>query len=197
MQFKIFEPGIEVNGPTVNSLVDGLGYFTNLSKRYLSREGVGKVIDKKLVLDMEGWYSQEAWLKAFEQIAKQIGNRVLFNIGLSVPENAQFPPWVVDVDTAIKAVDVAYHLNHRKNGVPLFDMKAGTMSEGIGHYGYERISGENKIVSLCKNPYPCAFDHGILTAMAHKFAPAAKILHDDSKECRSKGADSCTYVITW
>jgi hypothetical protein len=94
-------------------------------------------------------------------------------------------------------VDVAYHINHRKNGVPLFDMNRGTMSEGIGHYGYERIAGKNKIVSLCKNPYPCAFDHGILTAMARKFAPAAKVTHDDSKECRSKGADSCTYVITW
>lgn len=72
----------------------------------------------------------------------------MYNIGLSIPENAVFPPWVVDIDTAVKAIDIAYHLNHRKDGKPLFDMKTGTMSEGIGHYGYERDrSGKNRVVN--------------------------------------------------
>ena len=197
MQFKAFEPDIEVNGPTVNSIIAGLGYFTNLSRRFFSQVGIGTVINKELHIDMDGWYPQTAWLVAFENIAKTVGDRVLFNIGLSVPANAQFPPWVVDVDSGIKAIDIAYHLNHRKNGQLLFNPDTGTMTEGIGHYGYDRISGENKIISKCQNPYPCAFDHGIITAMAHKFASNAVIRHDDAKECRSKGADSCTYVITW
>ena len=197
MQFKAFEPDVEVNGPTVNSIIAGLGYFTNLSRRFFSQAGLWTVINKKLHIDMNGWYPQAAWLVAFENIAKTIGPRVLFNIGLSVPANAQFPPWVVDVDSGIKAIDIAYHLNHRKNGKPLFNPDTGVMSEGIGHYGYDRISGENKIISICRNTYPCAFDHGIVTAMAYKFAPDAIIRHDDTKECRNKGADSCTYIITW
>ncbi|MCL2065976.1 MAG: hypothetical protein FWG99_00730 [Treponema sp.] len=197
MQFKIFEPEIEVNGPTVYSIIAGLGHFTNLSRRFFSQVGIGTVINKELHVDMNGWYAQSAWLEAFEKIAKTVGDRVLFNIGLSVPANAQFPPWVVDVDSAIKAIDIAYHLNHRKNGRALFNPENGEMNEGIGHYGYERISGENKIISISHNPYPCAFDHGIITAMAHKFAPNAIIRHDDSKECRNKGADSCTYIVMW
>ena len=197
MQFKPFESDIEVNGPTVNSIIAGLGYFTNLSRRFFSQVNIGTVVNKELIIDMNGWYPQKAWLMAFENIAKTVGDRVLFSIGLSVPANAQFPPWVVDVDSGIKAIDIAYHLNHRKNGRLLFNPDSGSMFEGIGHYGYSRIAGENKIISMCKNPYPCAFDHGIITAMAQKFAPNALIRHDDARECRNKGADSCTYIITW
>ena len=197
MQFKAFEPDIEVNAPTVYSIIAGLGYFTNLSRRYFSQVGIGKVVDRELRIDMSEWYPQAAWLAAFENIAKTVGDRVLFSIGLSVPANAQFPPWVVDVDSAIKAIDIAYHMNHRKNGKLLFDPNTGALTEGIGHYGYERFPQGNRIISRCKNPYPCAFDHGIITAMAHKFAPHAVIRHDDREECRNRGADSCTYIIEW
>ena len=197
MQFKIFEPGVEVNAPTISSIIAGLGYFTNLSRRFFSEAGIGTVINKELHIDMDGWYPQTAWLLAFENIAKTVGDRVLFNIGLSIPENAQFPPWVVDVDSGIKAIDIAYHLNHRKNGIPMFNPETGTMTEGIGHYGYDRAAGENRIISISHNPYPCAFDHGIITAMAQKFAPNALVNHDNTKECRKNGAETCTYTITW
>jgi hypothetical protein len=197
MQFKIFEPGIEVNGQTVYSIIDGLGYFTNISRRYLSQVGIGTVADKKLVMDKEGWYSQEAWLKAFENIARQIGDRVLFNIGMSIPRNAEFPSWTTDVKSAIYAIDVAYHINHRKNGKRLFDAQTNTMTEGIGHYGCAPVAGKNEILSVCNNPYPCAFNRGILTAMAWKFEPSAEIIHDDSEECLKDGADSCTFHIFW
>jgi hypothetical protein len=198
MQFKVIEPNIEVNGPTVNSIITGLGYFTNLSRRYFSKVNIGRVVGRNLYIDLDAWYPQAAWLEAFKNIAEQVGDRVLFNIGLSVPENAVFPPWVVDIDTAIQAIDIAYHLNHRKNGQPLFDVNNGKMYDGIGHYGYERDrSGKNLIISKSRNPYPCAFDRGIITAMAQKFQSEAKVVHDDSKECRSHGAETCTYIITW
>jgi hypothetical protein len=197
MQFEVFEPDIEVNGATVYSIVAGLGYFTNLSRRYLSRVHIGKVINKELHIDKAAWYSQAAWLEAFKHISEQVGDRVLFNIGLSIPSHAPFPPWVVDIDSAVRAVDAAYHLNHRKKGVPLLNAKTGAMSEGIGHYGYRRTGGEQRIISVSNNPYPCAFDHGILTAMARAFEPNAVVAHDDAEACRSKGADTCTYIITW
>jgi hypothetical protein len=193
----VFEPDIEVNAPTVAAIIAGLGYFTNISRRYLSQVGIGSVVDKKLVLDMDGWYSQEAWLKAFENIAAQIGDRVLFNIGMSIPENAYFPPWVTDIWSAVRAIDVAYHLNHRKNGQPLFNVESGVMSEGIGHYGFEPVCGKNEILCINNNPYPCAFDRGIITAMAQKFETGVTVLHDDSEECRKHGADSCTYHVYW
>ncbi|HOV14530.1 MAG TPA: hypothetical protein PK771_09625, partial [Spirochaetota bacterium] len=99
--------------------------------------------------------------------------------------------------SAIQSIDIAYHLNHRKNGKVLFDTQNGKMFEGIGHYGYEKVDDKNMIICECKNPYPCAFDKGIITAMAQKFESKAKVIHDDSKPCRKNGTDSCTYIVTW
>ena len=79
----------------------------------------------------------------------------------------------------------------------MFDENTGQLTEGIGHYGYDKIEGQNMIISKCNNPYPCKFDEGILTTMATKFQPNARILHDDSKPCRKNGASHCTYLITW
>jgi hypothetical protein len=197
MQFRSFEPKIEVNGQTVFSIVDGLGSFKTLSKKHLTSVNIGKIENNELVIDTNGWYSQESWLEAFQSIAKEIGDNSLFKIGLSIPKNATFPPWVKDITSAIQSIDVAYHINHRKNGKALFDMQSGQMTEGIGHYGFEKLEGKNMILSECKNPYPCAFDKGIITAMAQEFEVKASVVHDDSKPCRKNGADSCTYIITW
>jgi hypothetical protein len=197
MQFVPFELGIEVNGQTVFSVVDGLGRFKSIAKNILLSVGIGSEESGEYKIDMNGWYSHDRWLKAFETIAREIGDYTLKQIGLKIPENAQFPPWVKDIDSAIQSIDIAYHMNHRKNGIPLFNTNTGTMTEGIGHYGYKRIPDQKMIISECMNPYPCAFDHGIITAMAKKFEITASVVHDDSKSCRKNGAESCTYIITW
>ncbi|MDP3273581.1 MAG: hypothetical protein Q8Q09_00195 [Deltaproteobacteria bacterium] len=198
MQFKPFAPGIEVNGQTAYAILDGFKDFEQLASKFLLLEGIGTRGPAGLaIIEPEGWYKQAAWLRAFENIAKQIGDRVLFQIGVAIPRNAKFPPFVVDVVSAIRSIDIAYHMNHRKDGVTLFDPKTGQMSEGIGHYGCEVIPDKNMIVSVCNNPYPCAFDRGILTAMAQRFDPTSAVAHDDAAPCRKNGGESCTYMVTW
>lgn len=191
MQFKPIEPGIEVIGQAVYAIVDGFGIAKALTGSHLKNAGLPTEIKS------DEWYSQEKWLKAFESIAKLFGDDTLFRIGLKIPENAIYPPFVKDIDTAIQAIDFAYHLNHRKNGRIMADEQTETLLEGIGHYGYQRITGANKIISECNNPYPDSFDMGIITCMARKFMPKATVSHDDSKPCRKKGANSCTYIISW
>jgi hypothetical protein len=197
MQFKALEAGIEINAPTVSAIISGLGPFTNISRRYLRQVGIGKVDDGHLVLDATAWFPQEAWLKAFENIAAQVGEAALYNIGLSIPKTAFFPDWVKDIYTSIRAIDVAFHMNHRKGGKPLYDFATGTMLEGIGHYGCQALPDMNRIVSLCDSPYPCDFDRGILTAMARRFEPLAEVSHESPGPCRKNGEDSCTYYINW
>jgi hypothetical protein len=197
VQFKAFEPGIEVNAPTVAAIVAGMGYFTKFSRRALSEVGIGTVADGKLVLDRDAWYPQDAWLKAFETIARQVGDSALFNIGMSIPSNAPFPSGAVDMRTGVRNIDIAYHLNHRKDGRLLFDKETGVMYEGIGHYGCEPASDKNEILCVCDNPYPCAFDRGIIKAVAQQFAHDARVVHDDAAECREHGANSCTYRVFW
>lgn len=196
MEFVPFEPGIEVNGRTVWSVVDGFRSFKLLASQYLLSEGIGSLgTDGHLTLDPDGWYQQEQWLRAFRKAAT-LGSSLLFDIGLVIPRNAEFPPAVKDIHDAIRSVDVAYHLNHRKQGQVMFDPATGTMLEGIGHYGYE-AQGPRRIVSVCENPYPCAFDRGVLTAMAQRFEPRAVVTHDRAAPCRMREADSCRYEIAW
>jgi hypothetical protein len=198
MQYKAFEPGIEVNGQTVYAIVDGFHVSKKLPSQILLAEGIGTADASGIVqVDPAAWYSQEAWLRAFERIAKEVGAPNLLAIGLKIPENAKFPPTIIDIKSAIASIDVAYHLNHRKQGRVMFDEPSGTMLEGIGHYGYEPVVGKRAIISRCENPYPCDFDRGILTAMARRFEKAAVVQHDDTEPCRQRGAESCTYLVTW
>ncbi|MGH7143810.1 MAG: hypothetical protein ACREJ2_06680 [Planctomycetota bacterium] len=191
MEYKAFEAGIEVNGQTVYAIVDGFGIVKSLAKTHLRLAGLPEDIDRT------AWYSQEQWLAAFKGIAKLYGNDTLFGIGLKIPVNAIFPPWVRDIHTAIQSIDIAYHMNHRKAGQVMFDPDSKQMLEGIGHYGYQPMAGENRILAECRNPYPCSFDRGILACMATKFAPQAKVTHDSIKPCRNKGGEACTYIVTW
>ncbi|XXF79092.1 hypothetical protein P2318_04880 [Myxococcaceae bacterium GXIMD 01537] len=198
MQFVPFEEGIEVNGQTVWSIVDGFRAFSVLASTYLLQEGIGSADRNGIaVVDHSAWYPQKAWLRAFEKISAQLGDSVLLDIGKAIPRNAVFPPSVKDIHTGIQSIDVAYHLNHRKQGKVMFDVASGRMLEGIGHYGYEPVPRQNRIICVCENPYPCAFDRGIITAMAERFVPGAVTVHDDAQPCRKRGASSCTYVVTW
>jgi hypothetical protein len=197
MQFKAFDSGIEVNGQTVYAFVDGMGTFKNLGERYMSEVGIGRMRGDVWTFDRDGWYPQQAWLDGFAAIAREVGDGILYKIGYAIPTNAIFPPWVVDMRSAVRAIDVAYHLNHRKNGVVLFDEATGAVREGIGHYGYEEVDGRNLIVSVSRNPYPCVFDRGIITAMAQRYDIKAMVFHDDSKPCRKNGSETCTYLVSW
>ena len=197
MQYIPFEPNIEVNGQTIYAVVDGFRLFRRIASALLQQEGIGLMrLDGDLEIDREGWYSQAAWLRAFARIAEEAGTGALFAIGRQIPENAQFPPTMVDVHTAIQAIDVAYHLNHRKQGEVMFDHRTHATREGIGTYGC-KLEGPRRITAVCTNPYPCDFDRGILTAMARKFESQAQVDHCGALACRKHGADSCTYTITW
>lgn len=198
MQFVPFEAGVEVNGQTVYAIVDGFRDFQQLASKFLLAEGIGTRGTAGIVkIDPVAWYSQDAWLRAFQHIAKEIGDPLLFRIGLAIPKNAKFPPWVSDIESAIRSIDIAYHMNHRKDGKVLFDPDTGVLTQGIGRYGCERVTGRNMIVSVCNNPYPCHFDRGIITAMAQRFQVSAKVVHDDAAPCRKNGAESCAYIVTW
>jgi len=192
-QSKIIN-NIEVNGETVLSVVDGMGIFKNRALDILSKHGISQPEPGK-------WYPAHVWLDSFKTISEMIGTATLFLIGKKIPENAQFPPDIDDIEKALQAIDVAYHMNHRINGLEMFNPKTGKMTEGIGHYKFEK-AGDKKARMICdKVPYPCDFDKGIIEAMAKRFKPAgspfAKVVHDDSVPCRKKGADSCTYYVEW
>lgn len=176
--FRSFVPTVEVNGETVDSIVDGMG---------AARAKAVEILARHSIKDFKPgtWVKQQAWLDAFKEISESIGQATLFAIGQKIPENAKFPPTIDNIEKALAAIDVAYHMNHRGGE--------------IGHYTFTK-TGERSGTVTCRNPYPCAFDRGIVDAMATRFKPKgsfAKVRHDDAGPCRSKGADTCIYLVSW
>lgn len=178
-QFVAISPNVEVNGETVFAIVDGMSAFKTLANDILALNGI---VDPK----PGTWFLQQKWLNAFKMISESLGSNMLNMIGIKIPENANFPPEINTIEGALQAIDIAYHMNHR-NG-------------DIGEYKYQS-NGPRQAKMICRNPYPCAFDRGIISAMAKRFKPAdsasVSVIHDDSAPCRIKDGDSCTYIVTW
>jgi hypothetical protein len=178
-QFVSFARGVEVNGETIYSVVDGMGAFREKALDILGQNGIK---DPK----PGTWFPQQSWLDAFRTISTTIGKSTLNVIGKKIPENAKFPPDIDTIEKALQAIDVAYHMNHRKGE--------------IGHYEFVS-TGPRSAKMVCRNPYPCAFDRGIIEAMVQRFKPknavVLSVTHDDTCPCREKGGDSCTYLVKW
>ena len=177
-QFQAYSAGVMVNGQTVLSVVKGMGVFAKTASDILARHGIQNP-------EPAGWYSQQAWLDAFREIAGSIGARTLKQIGQSIPATAKFPPAINNVESALASIDQAYHMNHRGGE--------------IGHYAFKK-TGEGSGVIDCRNPYPCEFDAGLIEAMMRRFVRAGsvpKIIHDSAKPCRSRQGESCTYLVSW
>ncbi len=140
----------------------------------------------------------QAWLDSFTAIAERLGGGALVKIGRAIPEHARWPPGIRTVHEGLASIDVAYHLNHRIEGRVLYDPLSGRLEEGIGHYRYER-HGPRSALLLCHNPYPCAFDLGIIQAVVerlHEAGQAPSVQHS-SGPCRQAGGETCTYLATW
>lgn len=177
-EYRAISPLVEVSGAAVLAVVKGMGAFEATARRLLAEQGI---VDPR----ENSWHPQQAWLNAFRAIADNIGPATLTQIGRKIPETAHWPPVIRTVEAALASIDTAYHLNHRGGE--------------IGHYRFEQ-TGTGAGCVVCDNPYPCAFDIGIIDATARHFSPQGvflQVTHDDSKPCRQKGGDSCTYQVVW
>ncbi len=198
MQYEQCDPDIEVNGESLGATVDAFKQYPSIVSKYLVKYGLVKTVNgKPEQIDRSAWYPLDKWLACYLAIAKDVGLNSLYTIGKKIPENAAFPPHLSDIRSALGSMDVAYHLNHRKGGLPMFDPATGTMLEGIGHIRVDFAENERRAAVVCEHPYPCEFDRGLVTALATRFEPMAKTVHDNGAPCRKKGASSCTYIVTW
>jgi hypothetical protein len=179
-EFRVLDAGVEVNGETVYSVVDGMGAFEQTALKILARQGIANP-------EPGEWYSQQALLNALGVIEDKLGTDAVYNIGFKIPDNALFPPGIESLDKALNSLNDVFHSNHR-NGE-------------IGDYTLSFV-GESSFEIVCRNSYPCEFDRGLLAALCSRYKPKgsdanATVMHDDSKPCRKKGGSSCTYQIAW
>ena len=99
-QFKALAPGVEVHGPAILSLINGMGAFKDMFEKILAANGI---VDPK-----EGsWYLQQNWLDAFMVISQKTGLATLKKIGSNVPANASWPAQVNSIEKALASIDEA------------------------------------------------------------------------------------------
>ena len=65
----------------------------------------------------------------------------------------------------------------------------------IGYYRAQRVDDETVEVQ-CKNPYPCAFDRGIIEAVTDEFAESYVSVTETGTQCRTDGGQECVYEAT-
>ncbi len=176
-QFVAFDPNVEVLGTAILSYVHAMG------------EEVHPILAKHDLADVDpdAWYPQQSWLNVLRDLAEGDfkGTLDLVRVGMSVPENASWPPDIDSVQAALSSIDDAYHMNHRGGELGSYDAKA---------------VGDREIKMYCENPYPCDLDYGIIYATARLYLPAdgeLMVTPDTEAQCRKHGHDSCTYYVTW
>ncbi len=191
-------PGqFEVFGYVLKSYFDAFKLVPHVPRSICAKHGLGRVADDgEYVFELQGTYSMTKAIAALNEIVALVGPKKAFEMGLEIPKNVVVPPGATAIVSAMKVLDGGYHLNHRKNGVAMFDPQRGMMLEGIGHYRCASVA-DHSIMMDVSVPYPCDFDRGIMQCWAARFERSAVVTHLDPSVCRKTGAPRCRYEITW
>ena len=99
-----------------------------------------------------------------KEIQDKFSSELLFRIGEKIATNAILPPGINSLETCLASINTAYHMNHRRGE--------------IGSYEYSYLgggSGLKRAKMICPNPYPCAFDRGVIHGFAQRFKPAGAV----------------------
>jgi hypothetical protein len=184
VQFKSFQPHVEVLGEVVAAFIAGFPDGTQ-------EVGYACLARQEIVDPQKGsYYSLQGLLDAMNETADRLGDPVLFRIGCEIVNNAALPPNIYTVNDALPLINEAYHMNHRGGEI------------GFYQYAYEgRVDGLHRARMKCRNPYPCAFDRGVIDGFARRFGPERGenviVREDTTAPCRRNGSFSCDYLITW
>src|SRR5262245_29336440 len=145
--------GIEVPGLIIQSYIDAFKLVRHVPHDILAKHGVGTFdAHGRYELDVSAVFPFERALAAVTELASVVGPKKMFEVGLEIPKNAVLPPGASDLRSAMQVFDAGYHMNHRKNGRPMFDPSSGRMVEGIGHYKCASVA-EREIVMEVDSPY--------------------------------------------
>ncbi len=175
-QFVAFDSAVEVRGIMVEAFFLAEG---DSIQPILQELGVTHI-------DPYGWYPHQWVLDLFREVAQREGGSMnLVHIGAAIPEQAEFPPHVDNIEAALNLVDAMYRLHHRGGNA--------------GEYTVSRITPRHLTVA-CHTPYPSDYDYGLIYALTKRFRPRRSVFvvrRDDETPSRITGGDTCLFHVTW
>jgi hypothetical protein len=176
--YKSFAPEVEQSGAGILAFVGELDDLRQVGLRILARHGIVDPEPGK-------WYPLQGYLDALREIAELSGPATLKAIGRQIPDKAIWPAGIDSVEAALKSINSAYQMNHRGGDV--------------GQYLFTK-TGARSGRMVCNNPFPCAFDLGIVERAAEKFSAPGdtlSVVHIHPEACRQSGGETCSYELSW
>ncbi|AHB41572.1 hypothetical protein P148_SR1C00001G0782 [candidate division SR1 bacterium RAAC1_SR1_1] len=172
-KFKASSKDVQVNGETILAFVNAVASSKNSKLEVLKKKGISDPAPGK-------WYSQQAWLDAFEAINQSLGPVNMKMIGKAIPKNAKFPP-IKNLKEAYELLDQAYHSNHRGGE--------------IGYYKLISYDANAKMLQMeCNTPYPESFDEGIILGLFDMFKPTGAFMARVKQTPKTTGI---LYTMNW
>jgi hypothetical protein len=178
-EFECYDSAIQTGGGVIDAFLSAFGSYKSRGEKVICRHlGIERVDPRP-----EAFYPVTKFLGAMAELQEQFGAGFMRKIGAFIFEKAVFPPGIDSAEKGLSVVNQAYYMNHRNA-----DGKIG---------GYHWQAGAAGGTMLCDNPYPCAFDMGILETIARRFEPAAAVMHEPNEPCRHEGGEHCSYSVRW
>lgn len=111
MYYKAFAEENKVSGRAILSAVNILKQHNMTIDDLLAKHGL-------VNLDMEGWYHEQNWLDALQDVSKIYGPNTIFTLGKG--RGATVPDPNADFKTLLINLDAAYKSNHINGEVGYF-----------------------------------------------------------------------------
>lgn len=178
-EFDCPDVGITVQRGVVESFVAAFGAYKSRGEKVVARHFGVEEIDPS----PDARFPMLPFMRAMRELQDQFGAPFMRKVGSFIFDKAEFPPGIDTIEKGLQLVHTAYYMNH-----------SAEATGRIGGYHWTSEGPRSGTMRL-DNPYPCAFDLGIIETIARRFEPTAKVEHEGG--CRHEGADHCIYRVTW
>lgn len=171
-EFVAFSPDAEVRGVAILGMLRALG---DRAMDLLQRHGLENV-------QPDGWYPQQLWLNALQDIAAAESN-VIFDfiaIAKEIARNIPLPDGIDSVEAVLLRESEVYRANNR---------------HCPGSISAKKVAEGHIEVTVC-NPYPHAMMYGIVWGLATRFQPTVMVEYKNEAPCATED-ECCVYVVTW
>lgn len=179
-EFACPDLGITVMRGVVDSFLAAFGAYKARGEKVVVRHfgtaGMSDAPDARFPL--------VKFLGAMAELQEQFGGPFMRKVGSFIFDKAVFPPGIDTITKGMELVNTAYYMNHSEEA-----------KGRIGGYHWA-ATGERAGRMTLDNPYPCAFDLGIIETIAKRFEAGATVVHEPGS-CRHDGNDACVYRVEW
>lgn len=179
-EFDCPDIGITITRQALHAFVLAFGAYKSRGEQVVMRHfGLKEIPD-----DPASRFPLTKFLSAMDELQAQFGAPFMRKVGSFLFDNTEFPPGMDTLQKAMALMDVAYYMNHSAE------------AEGkIGGYHW-KAEGDRRGVMTLDNPYPCAFDMGVIETIGRRFEPTAKVEHVPGS-CRHEGGNECVLTLAW